>query len=81
MFFVLQELLQLVASVFQLIVPVCKLNYTSITNTIEERTDQLFKDWDIHGNGYVYKEDFLQYCRQVRAESDLVFFNVESRTK
>lgn len=58
------ELLQLVASVFQLIVPVCKLNYTSITNTIEERTDQLFKDWDIHGNGYVHKEDFILYCQQ-----------------
>ncbi|CAF1344584.1 unnamed protein product [Adineta steineri] len=59
------ELLQLVASVFQLIVPVCKLNYASITNAIEERTNQLFHNWDRNGNGLVYKEDFLQYCLQV----------------
>jgi hypothetical protein len=52
------------AGVFQLIVPVCKLNYTSITNIIEQRTDQLFHDWDIHGNGLVYKEDFIHYCKQ-----------------
>ncbi|CAF1064757.1 unnamed protein product [Adineta ricciae] len=59
------ELLQLVAAVFQLIVPVCKLNYTSITNIIEERTNQFFHNWDVHGNGLIYKEDFIQYCLQV----------------
>ncbi|UJR28754.1 hypothetical protein I4U23_009980 [Adineta vaga] len=58
------ELLQMVAAIFQLIVPVCKLNFTSITSAIEERTNQLFETWDTHGNGHVYKEDFIQYCLQ-----------------
>ncbi|UJR20814.1 hypothetical protein I4U23_023926 [Adineta vaga] len=58
------ELLQLVAAVFQLIAPVCKLNYAPLTNAIEERTNQLFHKWDIHRNGLVHKEDFVQYCLQ-----------------
>ncbi|CAF2601178.1 unnamed protein product [Rotaria sp. Silwood2] len=35
------ELFQLAASIFQLIVPVSKLNYTPVINAIEERTDEL----------------------------------------
>ncbi|CAF3432177.1 unnamed protein product [Rotaria sp. Silwood1] len=59
------ELSQIVASIFQLIVPVCKVNFTSIANAIEERTAELFQHWDTHRNGFVYKEDFLRYCLQV----------------
>ncbi|CAF3928239.1 unnamed protein product [Rotaria sp. Silwood2] len=59
------ELSQIVASIFQLIIPVCKLNFTAVSNAIEERTDQLFQNWDTHRNGFVNKEDFLRYCLQV----------------
>jgi len=33
----------MVAAIFQLVVPLCKLNFTSITNAIEERTNELFQ--------------------------------------
>ncbi|CAF1037324.1 unnamed protein product [Rotaria sordida] len=58
------ELFQLIASIFQLILPVGKLNYTPIINTIEQRTDELIHAWDIHENGFICKEDFIQYCLQ-----------------
>ncbi|CAF3188863.1 unnamed protein product [Rotaria socialis] len=58
------ELSQIVASIFQLMVPVGKVNFASVASAIEERTDKLFQSWDKNGNGLVYKEDFLQYCLQ-----------------
>ncbi|CAF1107014.1 unnamed protein product [Rotaria magnacalcarata] len=58
------ELFQLIASIFQLIIPTGKLDYRPILNTIEKRTDELFRAWDIHEKGSIYKEDFLQYCLQ-----------------
>ena len=32
----------MVTSIFQLIIPASKLNFTSVNNTIEERTEELF---------------------------------------
>ncbi|CAF0832442.1 unnamed protein product [Rotaria sordida] len=58
------ELSQIVASIFQLMVPVGKLNFTSIAIAIEERTDHLFQNWDRSRTGFINKEDFLQYCLQ-----------------
>ncbi|CAF0814664.1 unnamed protein product [Adineta steineri] len=58
------ELVQMVAAIFQLILPVSKMNFASITNMIEERTNQIFKNWDIDGSGHIYREDFLRYCLQ-----------------
>ncbi|CAM2707761.1 unnamed protein product [Rotaria socialis] len=61
------ELFQLIASIFQLIIPIRKLDYRPTLNTIEERTDRLFRAWDVHDKGSINKEDFLQYCLQNKA--------------
>lgn len=38
-----QELMQFVAALFQLIVPISKCNYASITSAVEQRTDEIFQ--------------------------------------
>ncbi|CAF0978073.1 unnamed protein product [Rotaria sordida] len=73
------ELSQIVASIFQLMVPVGKLNFTSIAIAIEERTDHLFQNWDRSRTGFINKEDFLQYCLQdemIQRSIDVLHTNI-----
>ncbi|CAF0935378.1 unnamed protein product [Rotaria sordida] len=73
------ELSQIVASIFQLMVPVGKLNFTSIAIAIEERTDHLFRNWDRSRTGFINKEDFLQYCLQdemIQRSIDVLHTNI-----
>ena len=49
-----------------MIIPPRKIKTTWINDdAVEDRTDELFQDWDKSGKGFVYKNDFVQYCSQV----------------
>ncbi|CAF2827485.1 unnamed protein product [Rotaria sp. Silwood2] len=57
------ELFQLAASIFQLIVPVSKLNYTPVINAIEERTDELVHVRRINILIEPFFKAFIEYIR------------------
>ncbi|CAF1412263.1 unnamed protein product, partial [Didymodactylos carnosus] len=61
------ELAELIASVFNLIVPGRKLNIVYVSNSIEQRTNELFEKWDVSQNGLISLNDFLTVCLQDEA--------------